>query len=309
MQKNTGTQAITTFNFAGGWHAESDAWTKEQVSTWGESLVDDFAEAHRENETDDSYTAEYGQAQTFEYEVPGMRVVVLLTGGTVMTAWTIENADAARITKAARREQPVTITYTKADGTETVRTIEPTGLKTTKAGDTLILAMDRLSGEKRSFRLDRVSAYTVHRTRRTVRTEAPAPTKTDLWARFQAERTVGEYAVEVTTPADEALAAVVRQALSGPLPEAGTEADGDLMRRLDEAAEADTATSPRVVIKSRAWTGRIVPDSRKFGPSGWSSVVELDCAYSHHSPSGTVRVSDGDLMTLAEVNPRARATV
>lgn len=238
MQKNTGTQAITTFNFAGGWHAESDAWTKEQVETWGESLVDDFAEAHRENETDDSYTTEYGQAQTFEYEVPGMRVVVLLTGGTVMTAWTIENADAARIAKAARREQPVTITYTKADGTETVRTIEPTGLKTTKAGDTLILAMDRLSGEKRSFRLDRVSAYTVHRTRRTVRTEAPAPTKADLWARFQAERTVGEYAVEVTTPADEALAAVVRRALSGPLPEAGTEADGDLMRRLDEAARA-----------------------------------------------------------------------
>jgi hypothetical protein len=276
MQKTTGTQ-ITTINFVGPTF-ESGAWTADEVETWGESLVDDFAAGHRGNEGDDGYTAVYGEAQTFEYEVPGLRVVALLAGGELMTVWTIEKSlpAALRIEKAADREQPVTITYTRADGTETVRTIEPTGLKVTKAGDTLVLAMDRLSGEKRSFRLDRVSAYTVHRTRRTVRTGVPAPTKADLWAQFQAERTVGEYAVEVTTPAverpgvqvqnwdgtsktitaeaydeltaardprepkaaDEALAAVVRRALSGPLPEAGTEADGDLMRRLDEAARA-----------------------------------------------------------------------
>lgn len=203
MRKTTGTQAITTVNFTGRFYAESEAWTAKQVATWGEALVDGFAEAHRQNEDDADYTETYGAAQTFEYEVPGARIVALLTGGRLMTVWIIENKDAVRIARAARREQPVTITYTKADGTETVRTIEPTGLKLTQAGDTLVIAMDRLSGEKRSFRLDRVSAYTVHRTRRTVRTGVPAPAKADLWAAFQAERTVGEYAVEVTTPADE----------------------------------------------------------------------------------------------------------
>ena len=41
-----------------------------------------------------------------------------------------------------------------------------------KAGDIVIKAMDRTSGESRSFRLDRLVAYTVHRTAYTV----PRPT-------------------------------------------------------------------------------------------------------------------------------------
>lgn len=257
MNKTTGTQ-ITVTNFAGGL-SQSSAWTAEEVETWGEALVDDFAAGHRENGTDAEYTAVYGEAQTFEYEVPGLRVVALLTGGKLMTVWAIEKSlpAARRIQKAADREQPVTITYTKADGTETVRTIEPIALKVTKAGDTLIQAMDRLSGEKRSFRLDRVSAYTVHRTRRTVRTEAPAPTKAELAEAFR-------------TAAPE---------------------------------------GPRVLIKSRGWTGHTVLGSRGLGASGWSVVVDLDGAYRHHSPSGTLRVSDDDLITLTELDRRARATV
>lgn len=258
MQKTTGTQAITTVNFTGGFYAESEAWTAKQVATWGEALVDGFAEAHRQNEDDADYTETYGAAQTFEYEVPGARIVALLTGGRLMTVWIIENKDAVRIARAARREQPVTVTYTKADGTETVRTIEPTGLKLTQAGDTLVIAMDRLSGEKRSFRLDRVSAYTVHRTRRTVRTEAPAPAKADLWASFQAHAARSEDAMI-----------------------AEAELDGRYVQDFRNGQ-----------------TGVVEPGSRALSASGWSVIVRLTGTHRNATASGTVRVSESHLVKI-----------
>ncbi|RLU81087.1 hypothetical protein CTZ27_33125 [Streptomyces griseocarneus] len=67
------------------------------------------------------------------------------------------------LARAMDRKQPVTITYTKADGTETVRTIEIYDIRTTKAGDLILKAMDRQSGESRTFRIDRLISYTVHR--------------------------------------------------------------------------------------------------------------------------------------------------
>lgn len=69
-----------------------------------------------------------------------------------------------RLIRALDRKQPVTITYTKADGTETIRTIEITDLIVTTAGDIVIRAMDRDTAEMRSFRTDRLVSYTVHRT-------------------------------------------------------------------------------------------------------------------------------------------------
>ncbi|MFD5507005.1 WYL domain-containing protein [Streptomyces sp. NPDC127051] len=69
-----------------------------------------------------------------------------------------------RFLKAMDAKHPVTITYTKADGTVTVRTIEVYDTQITKAGDIVLKAMDRESGESRTFRLDRITAYTVHRT-------------------------------------------------------------------------------------------------------------------------------------------------
>ena len=69
-----------------------------------------------------------------------------------------------RLLAAADRQHPVTITYTKADGTQTIRTIEIYDTRTTKAGDIILKVMDRESGESRTFRLDRIQAYTVHRT-------------------------------------------------------------------------------------------------------------------------------------------------
>lgn len=69
-----------------------------------------------------------------------------------------------RLITALDKQQPVTITYTKADGTETIRTIEIADILVTAAGDIVLRAMDRDTAEMRSFRTDRIQTYTVHRT-------------------------------------------------------------------------------------------------------------------------------------------------
>lgn len=69
-----------------------------------------------------------------------------------------------RLEKAMKRNHPVTVTYTKADGERTVRTIEIFEIKESKAGDFYVRAMDRKTGEARSFRIDRMHAITIHRT-------------------------------------------------------------------------------------------------------------------------------------------------
>lgn len=70
----------------------------------------------------------------------------------------------AAIVSAMRKQRPITVTYTKADGSETVRTVEPYMITRSKAGDWYVKAMDRQSGQARSWRLDRIVFYTVHRT-------------------------------------------------------------------------------------------------------------------------------------------------
>lgn len=74
-----------------------------------------------------------------------------------------------RLEKAMKRNHPVTVTYTKADGERTVRTIEIFEIKESKAGDFYVRAMDRKEGEARSFRIDRMHAITIHRTAFTVK--------------------------------------------------------------------------------------------------------------------------------------------
>lgn len=87
-----------------------------------------------------------------------------------------EQATLTALLRAADRHHPVTITYTKADGSETIRTIEIAECRTTKQGAIILRAMDRTSGELRTFRLDRIQAYTVHRTAYTVPVPAERPT-------------------------------------------------------------------------------------------------------------------------------------
>lgn len=91
------------------------------------------------------------------------RIDTLNEGETMFhTARETSEQTTARLLRAWDKQRPVTITYTKADGTETVRSIEIYDVTTSKAGDVLIKAMDRQSGESRTWRLDRISAYTVH---------------------------------------------------------------------------------------------------------------------------------------------------
>lgn len=65
--------------------------------------------------------------------------------------------------RAIDRRHAVTITYLDQDGQETVRTVEPYELRTTKAGGIVLVAMCRLRGDERHFDLSRVRAYTCHR--------------------------------------------------------------------------------------------------------------------------------------------------
>lgn len=89
-----------------------------------------------------------------------------------------------RLIKALDRRQPVTLTYIKADGTETIRTVEAYDLVVSNAGDILLKAMDRETGEARSFRVDRIVSYSTHRSAYVVERPAaddkPARTTTGL---------------------------------------------------------------------------------------------------------------------------------
>lgn len=62
---------------------------------------------------------------------------------------------------AIESERPVAITYVDAFGDRTTRTIEPYEIAATSEGNLICRAMDRRSGEPRSFRLDRIEVLTV----------------------------------------------------------------------------------------------------------------------------------------------------
>ncbi|MEU3507661.1 hypothetical protein ABZ733_06995 [Streptomyces longwoodensis] len=79
-----------------------------------------------------------------------------------------------RLIKAHDRQHPVTITALKEEKTEdgkktgrlvqTIRTIEIYDFYVSAAGHILIKAMDRETGDRREFRLDRLISYSIHRT-------------------------------------------------------------------------------------------------------------------------------------------------
>lgn len=106
-----------------------------------------------------------------------------------------------RLIKALDAKHPVTITYVKADGTETIRTIEITDIIVTNAGDIVLRAADRDTQEMRSFRIDRVQTYTVHRTSYLVELPAADEPKT--------RTTHGLATVTVLYPVDLPIAARV----------------------------------------------------------------------------------------------------
>jgi hypothetical protein len=92
----------------------------------------------------------------------------------------------ADLYRSIDRQQVVTLTFDKEEKNdagrktgrlvEDVRSVEPYDIQTTLAGDIVIKAMDRQTGESRTIRLDRVHAYTLHRIPFVIdRPEATAP--------------------------------------------------------------------------------------------------------------------------------------
>jgi predicted DNA-binding transcriptional regulator YafY len=80
------------------------------------------------------------------------------------TSRQLSETTTADMYRAMDRQHPVTLTYTKADGSETIRTVEIRDIRTTKAGALILRAADRQSGEMRTWRIDRIESYTTHRT-------------------------------------------------------------------------------------------------------------------------------------------------
>lgn len=142
----------------------------------------------------------YGDTyRVVEHEAPGLSVFAVYRRAhrnaeavVLMSVIVIEDEFIARLTRAVRRERPVTIGYTKQyDGESTVRTVEPTSLKITKSGNTVMGGRDRRSGEYRSFRVDLITDVTVHRSRFVLdeaRTEMIAGIRAAVKARRDAEK-------------------------------------------------------------------------------------------------------------------------
>ncbi|MEU8101715.1 WYL domain-containing protein [Streptomyces rubiginosohelvolus] len=69
----------------------------------------------------------------------------------------------ADLYRALDRAEAVTITYLDQDGTESVRTVEPYDIRTTKSGRIEVRAMCRLRNEARGFLVHKIVSYTLHR--------------------------------------------------------------------------------------------------------------------------------------------------
>lgn len=69
----------------------------------------------------------------------------------------------ADLYRAIDRKVCITITFVDADGTETIRTVEPYDIRTTKSGRIQLRAGCRLRRDARSFYVDQIRAYTLHR--------------------------------------------------------------------------------------------------------------------------------------------------
>lgn len=187
MRENTGRQIVTTANFTDvpvyGLGVASHDWTAREIADtlW---VIDAYADQHRASAYDTEHVLEFGYPQVFEYEEAGLRVVVLLHDGQVDTVFSVEDADTARYHTAARTGRTMKIRYVKpTEGAAevSIREIEVTSVRLTKAGHVNVRAHDRRKDDGRTFRADRITHSTLHRV------SAPSrPSKAALAAAFQA---------------------------------------------------------------------------------------------------------------------------
>ncbi|MEU9703086.1 WYL domain-containing protein [Streptomyces sp. NPDC047981] len=90
--------------------------------------------------------------------------------------------------RAIDKKHAVTITYIDENGEESLRTVEPYDIRTTKNGRIEIRAMCRLRSEARGFLLHRIVSYTCHRIAFVLdRPEATTPAGTVIVVRSTAQ--------------------------------------------------------------------------------------------------------------------------
>lgn len=83
-----------------------------------------------------------------------------------MRAVTDRTALLVHMVKATGKQQAVTIRYVKANGEVSRRRIEIHQIRVDSKGAILLDSMDHRSRELRSFRLDRITHFTLHRSSR-----------------------------------------------------------------------------------------------------------------------------------------------
>lgn len=174
MRENTGRRTVATINFVNDQASDEAVWTDKQADE-AEWTIQDMADAHLATVAD----LEPGvRGEVWEYEVPGLLVVALVTGGVVDTVIYISEDDLLRVHTALRTGREMTIRYVKPSGEVSRRRVRPQSLFLTKGRDYVLRAEDDTrEGDTRSFRWDRITATTLHR-----RVRKAAPTKAALVA-------------------------------------------------------------------------------------------------------------------------------
>ena len=186
MRENTGARRITTVNFAGG-EAASHEWTEQEITQayFATDVIGAYSAQHERQAHDVDYRVEFGFPQVFEYREAGLKVVALAHDGQVDTVFVIEDKDTARLHTAARTGRTMSMRYVKTDGSVGIRKIAVGSVRLTKGGFVTVRAADLKIGEDRTFRADRMTHTTLHRT---VAAGAAAPSKAALAAAFAPAR-------------------------------------------------------------------------------------------------------------------------
>ena len=90
--------------------------------------------------------------------------------------------------RSIKRAHAVSITYIDETGAESIRTIEPYDIRTTKSGRIRVHAMCRLRGDARSFDVARIISYTCHQIAFVLdRPEATTPARAVIVVRSAAQ--------------------------------------------------------------------------------------------------------------------------
>lgn len=186
MRENTGSRTVATVNIINGTASDEAIWTPEQadMAEWHmQGMIDSHLAMGRELEEN---------TEVWEYDLPGLFVLVLVLDGEAATFVSVVDDDLARVHTALRTGRELSIRYVKPSGEVSRRRVRPQSLFISKAGQEVLRAEDdRRDGEVRSFRWDRVTATTLHRSVR-----RSAPSKAALAESFTAAVAAPETATE-----------------------------------------------------------------------------------------------------------------